>query len=151
MSEKLTESITFKCTDNEKRELEALASDGNVSLSKFVRAATMDYIAFSKDLDNSGGTRIGLTKGISDILDILNIWAITQRLKRIPLDELNRNIGSLVIFLEEQKFNSNPIDQYTLSFELVQQPRMLNITPRKTATKKAQPCDQLSLICHPTN
>ncbi|MCG2572010.1 hypothetical protein LVY74_00355 [Acinetobacter sp. ME22] len=151
MSEKLTSSVTFKCTDNEKLELEAFAKEKDFSLSKFMRLAVMNYLAFSKDLDNSGGTRIGLTKDISDILDILNIWAITQYLKRIPLDELNRNIGSLVVFLEAQKLNCNPIDQYTPSFELVQQPKMLDITPRKTATKKAQPCDQLSLICHPTN
>lgn len=151
MSEKLTSSVTFKCTDNEKLELEAFAKEKDFSLSKFMRLAVMDYLAFSKDLDNSGGTIIGLTKGISDILDILNIWTISEILKQIPLNELHIHLESLVIFLKEHHASNKSQDEYLPQFELVRQPRMLDITPRKTATKKAQPSDQLSLICHPMN
>ena len=38
MSEKLTESITFKCTYEEKRDLEAIARSENKTLSEHIRS-----------------------------------------------------------------------------------------------------------------
>lgn len=38
MREKLTESITFKCTYEEKRDLEAIAKSENITLSEHIRS-----------------------------------------------------------------------------------------------------------------
>lgn len=45
MSEKLTESITFKCTYEEKRDLEAIARSENKTLSEHARSLGMANIS----------------------------------------------------------------------------------------------------------
>ena len=45
MSEKLTESITFKCTYEEKRDLEAIAKSDSKTLSEHIRSLGMSNIS----------------------------------------------------------------------------------------------------------
>lgn len=45
MSEKLTESITFKCTYEEKRDLEAIAKSEKRNLSEYIRSLGMANIS----------------------------------------------------------------------------------------------------------
>lgn len=49
MSEKLTESITFKCTYEEKRDLEAIARSENKTLSEHVRSLGMANISVIRE------------------------------------------------------------------------------------------------------
>lgn len=153
MSEKLTESITFKCKDDEKLKLLRLAKEKGISLSELVRSIVISPASFV-DVLHCEGLEVGLTTGISDTLDLIRIAAITNLLKSFPLDEINRQFHTLFDFLEKHQAisESKPLDQYIPSFELVQQPRMIDVTPRvqKFGTKKTQLCDQLSLICHST-
>lgn len=98
MSVKLTESITFKCTYDEKRDLEAIARSENKTLSEHIRSL-----------------------GISNISEV-----------RGRLNHLASLLGLTT-------------DTVETSFELQPEP-----LPKTAGTKKAQLCDQLSLICHPT-
>ncbi|MCX0338303.1 hypothetical protein [Acinetobacter radioresistens] len=98
MSEKLTESITFKCTYEEKRDLEAIAKSENKTLSEHMRSL-----------------------GISNITEVRERLHSLSRLMRLTTDTVET------------------------SFELQPEP-----LPKTAGTKKAQLCDQLSLICHPT-
>lgn len=100
MSEKLTESITFKCTYEEKRDLEAIARSEKLSLSEHVRG-----------------------------LGISNISTVKERLN---------NLASLM------RLTTDTVD--TPFFELAPEPLL-----KPTGTKKAQLCDQLSLIATPMN
>ncbi|RZG72436.1 hypothetical protein [Acinetobacter sp. WCHAc060025] len=97
MTEKLTESITFKCTYEEKRDLEAIARSEKLTLSEHVRS-----------------------------LGISNISTVRERIN---------NLASLM------RLTTDTVD--TPIFELTTEP-----LPKPQATKKAQLCDQLSLICH---
>lgn len=101
MSEKLTESITFKCTYEEKREFEAIANAEKSDISKLSRMCI-----------------------------------------KIKIQEVREYLHSL------QSFACLTTDTRD-TFELTSQPRTIDVTPTKnTGTKKAQLCDQLSLICH---
>lgn len=99
MSEKLTESITFKCTDSEKLKLEAISRTRKFSLSEFIRSICIAEISVVEELLHSLQKEFALT---TDTVD-------TFRLELAP-------------------------------------PPMRDVTPKYTGTKKAQLCDQLSLI-----
>ncbi|WHP06868.1 hypothetical protein QLH32_05625 [Acinetobacter corruptisaponis] len=102
MSEKLIESITHKCTDIEKRKLEAIAKSRNLSLSELIRSICMREIQDVEEFLHSLQTAFALTTDTAD------------------------------------------------TFELSPQP-IIDITPKRIGTKKAQLCDQLSLIAIPIN
>ena len=101
MSEKLTESITFKCTYDEKREFEAIARAERSDVSKL--------------------SRVCMKSKIQEVREYLNSL---RSLTCLTTDTVDTN------------------------FELQAPPRLLNAIPQNTGTKKAQLCDQLSLICH---
>ena len=103
MSEKLTASITLKCTDDEKILLERIAKSRKLKLSELMRNAGIEIIREVQELLKSLQAEFDLT--------------IDTRDMREP----------------------EP-------FELELAPRMIDITPKNAGTKKAQLCDQLSLI-----
>lgn len=105
MSEKLTESITFKCTDAEKIKLERIARARKVKLSELMRGAGIDIILEVEEMLNCLQMPFDLTTDTADTKDISG-------------------------------------------FELLQSPPLRDVTPRNSGAKKAQLCDQLSLICH---
>jgi len=98
MSEKLTDSITFKCTYEEKREFEAIAQAEKSDVSKLSRVCM-----------------------------------------KLKIQEVREYLHSL------QSFNRLTTDTVD-TFELTAAPKLIDITPKHTGTKKAQLCDQLSLI-----
>lgn len=53
MSEKLTESITFKCSDSEKQKLLLIAGARKLSLSEFIRLLCMKEISEIEELLHS--------------------------------------------------------------------------------------------------
>lgn len=61
MSEKLTESITFKCTYEEKRDLEAIARSENKTLSEHVRSLGMANISEIRERLNNLASLMRLT------------------------------------------------------------------------------------------
>lgn len=99
MSEKLTESITFKCTYEEKREFEAIAKAEKTDVSKLSRVCMKEKISAVREYLNSLSSFMCLT---TDTVDT--------------------------------------------SFELTPLPKMIDVTPHMTGTKKPNCCDQLSLI-----
>lgn len=61
MSEKLTESITFKCTYEEKRALEAIARSDGKTLSEHVRSLGISNISAVRERLNHLASLMGLT------------------------------------------------------------------------------------------
>ncbi len=102
--EKLTASITHKCTDEEKIKLERIAKSRKMTLSELMRDAGMKIIHEVEEMLKSLQAEFDLTTDTAD----------------------TRN---------------------TSDFELLPSPRLTrDITPKHIGTKKAQLCDQLSLI-----
>ena len=66
MSEKLTESITFKCTYEEKRDLEAIARSENKTLSEHVRSLGMSNISEVRERLNNLASLMRLTTDTVD-------------------------------------------------------------------------------------
>ena len=99
MTEKLTESITFKCTYEEKREFEAIAKAERSDVSKLSRVCI-----------------------------------------KLKIQEVREYLNTL------KSFACLTTDTVDTNFELQAPPRLLNAIPQNTGTKKAQLCDQLSLI-----
>lgn len=106
MAEKLTASVTFKCTDEMKIKLERIARSRKLNgSSELMRIAAMDIIF--------------------EVEEMLNCL-------QMPID--------LTTVTEDTKNTSD--------FELMPSPPIRDVTPKHTGAKKAQLCDQLSLICH---
>lgn len=105
MIEKLTASITHKCTDEEKILLERIARSRKLTLSELMRDAGMKIIHEVEEMLKSLQAEFDLTIDTAD----------------------TRN---------------------TSDFELMPSPPIRDVTPKNTGAKKAQLCDQLSLICH---
>ena len=66
MAEKLTESITFKCTDAEKLKLERIAKARKVTLSELMRTAGIDVILEVEELLNCLQMPLDLTTDTAD-------------------------------------------------------------------------------------
>ena len=66
MSEKLTESITFKCTYEEKRNLEAIAKSENKTLSEHIRSLGMSNISEVRERLNNLASLMRLTTDTVD-------------------------------------------------------------------------------------
>lgn len=66
VSEKLTESITFKCTDSEKLKLEAISRTRKLSLSEFIRSICMAEISVVEELLHSLQKEFALTTDTVD-------------------------------------------------------------------------------------
>lgn len=66
MSEKLTESITFKCTYEEKRDLEAIARSENKTLSEHIRSLGMSNISEVRERLNNLASLMRLTTDTVD-------------------------------------------------------------------------------------
>lgn len=66
MSEKLTESITFKCTYEEKRDLEAIAKSENKTLSEHIRSLGMSNISEIRERLNNLASLMRLTTDTVD-------------------------------------------------------------------------------------
>lgn len=66
MSEKLTESITFKCTYEEKRDLEAIARSENKTLSEHIRSLGISNISEVRERLNNLASLLGLTTDTVD-------------------------------------------------------------------------------------
>ena len=66
MSEKLTESITFKCTYEEKRDLEAIARSENKTLSGHIRSLGMSNISEVRERLNNLASLMRLTTDTVD-------------------------------------------------------------------------------------
>ena len=99
MSEKLTESITFKCTYEEKKEFEAIARAEKTDVSKLSRICMREKIAAVREYLNSLNSFMCLT---TDTVDT--------------------------------------------PFQLTPEPRMINVTPKHTGTKKAQLREQMDFL-----
>ena len=67
MSEKLTESITFKCTFEEKRNLEAIAKSDSKTLSEHIRSLGMSNISEVRERLNNLASLMRLTTDTVDI------------------------------------------------------------------------------------
>ncbi len=66
MSEKLTESITFKCTYEEKRDLEAIAKSESKTLSEHIRSLGMSNISEVRERLNNLASLMRLTTDTVD-------------------------------------------------------------------------------------
>ena len=66
MSEKLTESITFKCTYEEKRDLEAIAKSDNKTLSEHVRSLGISNISEVRERINHLASLMRMTTDTVD-------------------------------------------------------------------------------------
>ena len=66
MSEKLTESITFKCTYEEKRNLEAIAKSENKTLSEHLRGLGISNISEVRERLNNLASLMRLTTDTVD-------------------------------------------------------------------------------------
>lgn len=66
MSEKLTESITFKCTYEEKRNLEAIAKSENKTLSEHLRGLGISNISAIQERLNNLASLMRLTTDTVD-------------------------------------------------------------------------------------
>lgn len=66
MSEKLTESITFKCTYEEKRDLEAIARSENKTLSEHIRSLGISNISEVRERLNNLASLMRLTTDTVD-------------------------------------------------------------------------------------
>lgn len=66
MSEKLTESITFKCTYDEKRDLEAIARSENKTLSEHIRSLGISNISEVRERLNNLASLMRLTTDTVD-------------------------------------------------------------------------------------
>ena len=99
MSEKLTESITFKCTYEEKRAFEEIAKAEKTDISKLSRVCMNQKITAVREYLNSLPALACLTTDTRD------------------------------------------------TFELASPQPIIDVTPKRIGTKKAQLCDQLSLLC----
>ncbi|OOW12626.1 hypothetical protein [Acinetobacter sp. MF4640] len=66
MSEKLTESITFKCTYEEKRDLEAIAKSDSKTLSEHIRSLGMSNISEVRERLNNLASLMRLTTDTVD-------------------------------------------------------------------------------------
>lgn len=66
MSEKLTESITFKCTYEEKRDLEAIAKSEKRNLSEHIRSLGMANISEVRERLNNLASLMRLTTDTVD-------------------------------------------------------------------------------------
>src|SRR5690554_3683030 len=66
MSEKLTESITFKCTYEEKRDLEAIARSENKTLSEHIRSLGISNISEIRERLNNLASLMRLTTDTVD-------------------------------------------------------------------------------------
>lgn len=66
MSEKLTESITFKCADSEKSKLEAISRTRKLTLSEFIRSICMAEISVVEELLHSLQKEFALTTDTAD-------------------------------------------------------------------------------------
>ena len=66
MSEKLTESITFKCTYDEKRDLEAIARSENKTLSEHIRSLGISNISEIRERLNNLASLLRLTTDTVD-------------------------------------------------------------------------------------
>ena len=99
MSEKLTESITFKCTYEEKKEFEAIARAEKTDVSKL--------------------SRICMNEKISTVREYLNSL---KAFARLTTETMNTD------------------------FVLTAQPRIIDVTPKPQAQKKAQLREQLDFL-----
>ena len=66
MSEKLTESITFKCTYEEKRDLEAIAKSDSKTLSEHIRSLGISNISEVRERLNNLASLLRLTTDTVD-------------------------------------------------------------------------------------
>ena len=66
MSEKLTESITFKCTYVEKRDLEAIAKSDSKTLSEHIRSLGISNISEVRERLNNLASLMRLTTDTVD-------------------------------------------------------------------------------------
>lgn len=66
MSEKLTDSITFKCTYEEKRDLEAIARSENKTLSEHMRGLGISNISEVRERLNNLASLLRLTTDTVD-------------------------------------------------------------------------------------
>jgi len=66
MSEKLTDSITFKCTYEEKRDLEAIARSENKTLSEHMRGLGISSISEVRERLNNLASLLRLTTDTVD-------------------------------------------------------------------------------------
>ena len=66
MSEKLTDSITFKCTESEKLKLEAISRTRKLSLSEFIRSICISEISVVEELLHSLQKEFALTTDTVD-------------------------------------------------------------------------------------
>lgn len=72
MSEKLVESITHKCTDKEKRQLEAIARTRKLSLSELIRSICIREIQEVEELLNSLQNAFALTTDTRDTFELIS-------------------------------------------------------------------------------
>lgn len=100
MSEKLTESITFKCTYEEKRAFEEIAKAEKTDISKL--------------------SRVCMNQKITAVREYLN------------------SLSSLVCLTTDTK-DSFP-------FELASPQPIIDVTPKRTGTKKAQLLEQMDFL-----
>lgn len=70
MSEKLTASITFKCTDDEKVKLEAIARTKKLNLSEFIRSISKVEISVVEELLHSLQKEFGITTDTRDTFEL---------------------------------------------------------------------------------
>ncbi|OTG80795.1 hypothetical protein B9T31_15960 [Acinetobacter sp. ANC 4558] len=71
MSEKLTESITFKCTYEEKREFEAIARAEKTDISKLSRVCMKEKISDVREYLNSLSSFVSITTDTRDTFELI--------------------------------------------------------------------------------
>lgn len=95
MSEKLIESITFKCTDSEKLKLEAIAKSRKLKLSELIRSICMSEISAVEEYLHCLSKEFALTTDTAD--------SFRLELAPAPIRDVTpKHIGTKKVQLREQ-------------------------------------------------
>lgn len=106
MSEKLTESITFKCTYEEKRDLEAIAKSDSKTLSEHIRSLGMSNISEVRERLNNLASLMRLTTDTVDTSFELQapprFIDVTPKLQAQKKAQLREQLDFLAIHCESE-------------------------------------------------
>ncbi|MND98372.1 hypothetical protein D3C80_907200 [compost metagenome] len=105
MSEKLTESITFKCTYEEKREFEAIARAEKTDVSKLSRICMKEKISVIREYVNSLSSFTSLTTDTTDTFHLelapRPIRDVTPKYSGVKKVQLREQLDFLAVHSEE--------------------------------------------------
>lgn len=99
MIEKLTASITFKCTDEEKIKLERIARSRKLTISELMRVAGIDIILEVEEMLKSLQAEFDLTIDTADTRNTSDF----ELMPSPPIRTTSKNTGTKKVQLLQQK------------------------------------------------